>query len=75
MNEVDNESLSTVIGNNIGTEKINDYILEIIKTIGSTSNSSEAYHTYLYKFVNVDDINVFYLREALNNVFCNLLSI
>ena len=43
MNEVDNESLSTVIGNNIGTEKINDYILEIIKTIGSTSNSSEAY--------------------------------
>ena len=43
MNEVDNESLSTVIGNNIGTEKINDYILEIIETIGSTSNSSEAY--------------------------------
>ena len=43
MNEVDNENLTTAIGNNIGTEKINEYIQGIIRAVGTTSDSSEAY--------------------------------
>lgn len=41
--ETDNENLTTTIGNNIGTEKINSYIWDIIKSIGSTDSTSEAY--------------------------------
>lgn len=42
-NEVDNESIATTVGNNIGIEKINDYIQGIIQAVGTSENSSEAY--------------------------------
>lgn len=42
-NEVNNSSIATTIGNNIGIEKINDYILGIIQEVGSAETVSEAY--------------------------------
>ena len=40
---VDDTSIATTIGNNIGIEKINDYIQGILKAVGSTDDASEAY--------------------------------
>lgn len=42
-NEVDNESVATTVGNNIGIEKINDYIQGIIRAVGTAEDASEAY--------------------------------
>lgn len=42
-NEVDNESIATTVGNNIGIEKINDYIQGIIRAVGTAEDASEAY--------------------------------
>lgn len=39
----DNTNIATVVGSSVGIEKINSYIKEIINTIGSSSNVSEAY--------------------------------
>lgn len=41
--EVDDSTIATAVGNNIGIEKINDYIQGILKAVGSTDDSSEAY--------------------------------
>ena len=41
--EVDDSDIATTIGTNIGIDKINDYIQDIIKTVGEASNTSEAY--------------------------------
>lgn len=40
---VDRSDIATTVGNNIGIEKINDYILDIIKAVGSNETASEAY--------------------------------
>lgn len=40
---VDDSSIATTVGNNIGIEKINDYIQGILKAVGSTDDASEAY--------------------------------
>lgn len=40
---VDRQDIITTIGNSIGTEKINDYIQNIIKTVGQNETTSEAY--------------------------------
>lgn len=40
---VDNESIATTVGNNIGIEKINDYIQGILKAVGTAENATEAY--------------------------------
>lgn len=40
---IDRSDVATTVGNNIGVEKINDYILNIIKEVGSNKTESEAY--------------------------------
>lgn len=40
---VDRQDIITTVGNAIGTEKINDYIQNIIKTVGQNETTSEAY--------------------------------
>lgn len=40
---IDHSDVATTIGNNIGIEKINDYILDIVKKVGSSETASEAY--------------------------------
>jgi hypothetical protein len=39
----DDSSIATTVGNNIGIEKINDYIQGILKAVGSAADESEAY--------------------------------
>lgn len=40
---VDRSEIATTVGNNIGIEKISEYILNIIKEVGSNETASEAY--------------------------------
>lgn len=40
---IDHSDVATTVGNNIGIEKINDYIQKIIQAVGSNETASEAY--------------------------------
>lgn len=40
---VNNTEIATTIGNSIGMEKINEYIQDIVKTIGESKTASDAY--------------------------------
>jgi len=40
---IDRSDVATTIGNNVGTEKINNYIFDIIKAVGYNKTESEAY--------------------------------
>lgn len=40
---VNNTEVATVVGNSVGMEKISSYIQDIIKTVGTSEDSSEAY--------------------------------
>lgn len=41
---VDNAGITTAISSSIGLSKINEYIQDIIKAVGTSTNSTEAYH-------------------------------